>query len=367
MELEKEKSSMESQVAQADATRPVLRATWLSEEQVRDAEAATTRALGRSLLSCVIEAEKTDTVQRPMEHDKAVTYWISHLRDKLKRYPQTLQKNKNRIEAFFRSAPAVKYAHDVTPRNIDAWVFRSGVQTGTQVSDAAVVRAFFNFAAERGWVGKSPFRINMADLAGGVRRKERPRILSVEQCEKLLAVVWFQEPRLIPYLMLSTWAFLRNAEACRATWDDVKLDGKANVAVWPRKRGTPSYRRVPLPACAVAWLTFARAEGFWAKDKPVWWERCAWDRVRERAGLLDRKARSWQDHILRHTGISYRYQETGDITLVTREAGNSSDTAFAHYLDLPEDGSAERFFGMLPKSAWPRAISSFRSNGINSR
>ena len=32
----------------------------------------------------------------------------------------------------------------------------------------------------------------------------------------------------------------------------------------------------------------------------------------------------------------------------TRQAGNSSATAFAHYLVLPEEGAADEFFGVMP-------------------
>jgi hypothetical protein len=80
-----------------------------------------------------------------------------------------------------------------------------------------------------------------------------------------------------------------------------------------------------------------------------------WGAVREAAGLAERgavknKKRAvtsdvWQENILRHTGISYFFQKSGDMRETTRQAGNSSDTAFRHYLNLPVEGAAEAFFG----------------------
>jgi hypothetical protein len=80
-----------------------------------------------------------------------------------------------------------------------------------------------------------------------------------------------------------------------------------------------------------------------------------WGAVREVAGLAERGAIAnkkrpvhsaiWQENILRHTGLSYFFQKSGDITETCRQAGNSSSTAFAHYLNLPVEGASEAFFG----------------------
>ena len=167
---------------------------------------------------------------------------------------------------------------------------------------------------------------------------------------------------LAAYVALACWCFARHAEVLRISADDLKLDGKVPVVeIRPRKRGTVSYRAVTVPACVLELLREAKAEALAKGSAPVvTWGRVRWGAVREAAGLAERgevknKKRSvyssvWQENILRHTGISYLFQQTGDMRDVTRQAGNSSDTAFRHYLNLPVEGAAEAFFSAFQGS-----------------
>ena len=80
-----------------------------------------------------------------------------------------------------------------------------------------------------------------------------------------------------------------------------------------------------------------------------------WKVIRENAGLLKLKPSvkrsdrmlitksSWDANILRHTGMSYLFQETGDANLVTTRAGNSVAVAFLHYLRRAKDGDYLKF------------------------
>ena len=151
---------------------------------------------------------------------------------------------------------------------------------------------------------------------------------------------------------------------------DLRLDGKAPVVeVRPRKRGTVSYRAVSVPACVLPILKAAKARALKAEAEaqakatpekpaaPVYvaeWGQVRWNTIRAAAGLgtlgpVKNKKRPfasdmWQENILRHTGISYFYQRTGDMKETTRQAGNSSDTAFRHYLNLPGNGADKAFY-----------------------
>lgn len=360
--LAKRKRELEATLAPADATNVSLRETWLSEKQLRDAEAATLRANGRSLLECVQHAKKSDEVQRPMKREAGLLEWLSHLEHRLKRFPATLTKNRTRVEAFFAACPAVEKLDEFTAEDVESWVFRKGIATNTQLTDATVLAAFFKYAVKMSWVATSPVKIDFVDLAASARRMERARILSPEQCEALLeAAEGYDKGRLVPFVLLSTWCFMRNAEVLRTRPEDIDWDAAAPaVTIDPRKRRTVSYRRVPIPAKALKRLRRIRADDGWADGSPVFWSRREWDHVRKIAGLIDvsppanprqkthaKIAESlWQENILRHTGISYRYQQTGDISLVTREAGNSSATAFEHYMHLPKPGASKAFYAI---------------------
>jgi integrase len=338
--LEDLRDSLLKKVAPAAQDKHTLRSTWLSEGQLRDAESATLRANGRTLLDCVIHAKRSDDVQRPMGREAGVLEWMSQLEHRLKRFPATLTKNRTRVEAFFNACPAATKLHEFTSEDVEGWVFRKGIATNTQLTDGTVLSAFFKFAEKMSWVAKSPVTIDLKELAGRARRVERTRILTPTQCNALLeAAEGYDNGRLVPFVLLSTWCFMRNAEVLRTRPEDIDWDAKEPaVTTEPRKRRTVSYRRVPIPKNALKRLRKIREEKLWPDGSTVFWSRREWDQVRKIAGLIDvappanpkQKTHAkiadsvWQENILRHTGISYRYQQTGDISLVTREAGNSS-------------------------------------------
>jgi hypothetical protein len=360
--MRNKKQDLERQLAEATEDKHEFRNTWLTEKQLRDAEAAVLRANGRTLLDCVIHAKKGDEVQRPIDRDAALKEWLAYLTTRTQRFERTRKKNEARVRAFFKATPEPQELHEFTPEQVEAWVFRGGTSTNTQLTDASVLRTFFRHAEKFSWVAASPVTIDFKDLAARARPVERPRILTPAQCGALLAAAERHDKgRLVPYVVLSTWCFVRNAEVLRIVPEDIDWEGATpSVMLEPRKRRTVSYRRVPIPPRAFERLRKARADGLWPDGSPVFWSRREWDQVRAAAELIglqpakDVKGKThrtqvtslWQDNILRHTGISYRYQQTGDITLVCREAGNSSDTAFRHYLDLARAGAAEAFYAI---------------------
>lgn len=357
--LEAEKATMESQLAtaaQADAKRESLRLTWLSHDQLRDAEAATQRANGRRLLDCVVASERVMTAPEPKLCTEALKDWIEALTAR-RRFPATLAKNEHRIAALLE-AVSVKHLHELTPLALERWVFRKGTADLTRLTDARVVATWLRFCVSRRWLATSPLEIDLKDLASGARPVEAPRILSPEQCHALLAAAKAKRDGiLVPYVVLALWCFMRHAEVTRTTTDDLRLDARLPVVeIRPRKRGTVSYRAVTLPEIAIRELRAAIADGRLQKGISVFYARSLWDAVRADAGLLTRlpaargKRRKhaesiWQENILRHTGISYHFQRCGDIRETCRQAGNSDDTAFRHYLNLPAEGAAERFYG----------------------
>jgi hypothetical protein len=357
-ELEAKKAEMEaSDAPDAAAVRPAVdalkyRQTWLTEAQVRDAEAAVLLAEGRTLTECVTAARRVLTRTEPVEITTALAAWKEWL-EANHRFERTVEKNELRIGDFAEHSKA-KHVQDITSEMCEAWVVRKGRAVNTQVTDGQVLRAFLNFCVRKRWIGVSPFRVDLKDLASVAGHVEAPKILTPDQAAALLtAAATMYDGSLLPYTILSTWCFMRSAEVTRVTPEDLKLTlAKPIVTIRPRKRGTVSYRNVDVPKQFVA--TLKKVKG------PVFFNRFRWDRIRAAAGLVTlgeiengrrlHGSSVWQENILRHTGISYLYQKTGDIKEVCRQAGNSDDTAFRHYLDLPAPGAEKKF--------WRAAISS---------
>lgn len=346
--LEGLKQQLEQQLVEHGEKRQELRHTWLTSEQLRDAEAAAQQAGDRSLLSCVIAAEGVLGTGEVVKCAVALQDWRTALTER-KRREATLTKNRLRVEDFLAHSKA-EWLHEITDRQIERWIWRKGVADFTRVTDASVLRAWLTWCTRRRLIGRSPFEVDMKDLLATARPMEGPQILTPEQCWALLAAAETHAGgKMAAYVILSTWCFMRPGEVMRTTRAQLKLEGsQPMVEVWPMKRGTPSYRTVNVPACMVGRLR---------KAGPVFYSRTMWETIRAKAGIITlsqpgrHKRRginggAWQADILRHTGISYLYQQTGDMKEVCRQAGNSSDVSFRHYLQLPAQGAAAAFYKM---------------------
>ena len=361
----------EMQAVLTQATENIIapRMTRLTEDQIRDAEAAVERAGGRSLLACVIASDRVMVKGDPVPLTRALDDWLAHQAER-GRQDDTMKNNLGRSRAFIAwlADQGITTVGAVTPEHYESFIYRGKRADFTRKNDASVLQAWANHWKKRRWVKEIPFEVDTKDLSSRARSVDLPRILTPGQAHALLAAAKARGgARLAAYVALACWCFARHAEVLRVSTDDLKLDGKIPVVeIRPRKRGTVSYRAVTVPACVLQVLRDAKAEAINAHEArakaeklpagPVaTWGRVRWGAVREAAGLAERGAVAnkkrpvhsdiWQENILRHTGISYFFQKSGDMRETTRQAGNSSDTAFRHYLNLPVEGASEAFFG----------------------
>lgn len=63
----------------------------------------------------------------------------------------------------------------------------------------------------------------------------------------------------------------------------------------------------------------------------------------------------WQEHILRHSFVSYRLADLSEkkVSQVAYEAGHDEVTLFQHYLHLVTAEDGKRFFQICPHAAPP--------------
>ena len=69
---------------------------------------------------------------------------------------------------------------------------------------------------------------------------------------------------------------------------------------------------------------------------------------RYRAALA---AVEWKQNALRHSAISYRVAETGDVNCIALESGNSPAMIFQHYRELVTPEDALLWFAIAPAKA----------------
>jgi integrase len=332
------KAELEMQVVEAKAgqglMRPVL--TKLTDAEMHAFEAMRAWAVDRGAVldEVLVWARANFPLGKNVNCQKCLDEWMDSLRERHRR-ERTLSKNRLRVEAFIRGLEDAPM-RCITAEMVERRVLRRGVSPLTQIGDGQVLKTWLDWAVKRRYLAASPFQVDLEDLKGRVRPSSAPRILTPEDVSLLFKATESESRgKMLPYLCLALFCFLRNAEAQRTKPQHIHADAEdLYVEVFPVKSGTVSYRTVAIPANVAPFLRGAK----------VYFSKLMWNKIREKAGLLA----GWQENILRHTGMSYRFLDTGDIGALTREAGNSSATAFRHYLSLAKPGDAQKFYATCP-------------------
>lgn len=157
----------------------------------------------------------------------------------------------------------------------------------------------------------------------------------------LLEHIRSNKPKYLGPLVLAGFCGLRRSEILGQTWEDVNV-GRAFVRVTTAKRNTPSRRLVPLSPVAIEWLKLCRGrEGSMCSDM-------ATDRIR----AIGRTAQFvLPDNCFRHSFISHRVAQTGNVAETALEAGNSPTIIFQNYRELFDKADGEAWFAIKPRAS----------------
>lgn len=371
-----EHGALKAEIAQND--RHILPATWITPAQLRDAEAAFL-ALGDSkltLVQCVEVGMKHLGDGEPVKWATALQDYIAYQEEKALA-KRTREASRITLIAFAAFAKPETLS-EIDSRMVERFSTQSKYKPGSQVQIASVMRAFFNFCLSRKFLRVSPFEIDTKALSKRAKRTQsRARILTPEQCEALLkAALDTDGGSQVPFVILSLWCFIRRQEVMRLTSADIIFGEKQTlIDIQPSVAKTASYRRIAVPANVAPLLKACKDRGL-IDAEPLYQSPETWREIREKAGLLTRAKNSigqkrivtdsqWQENILRHTGLSCRFQSTGDIIETAREAGNSPDVAFERYVNLGQPEAAAKFYaitGTLPALDQGEAPVSFQAS-----
>ena len=151
------------------------------------------------------------------------------------------------------------------------------------------------------------------------------------------------DKRLMPFLAIGSFAGLRHAELARLDWADIKL-GQKKILV--REFNKTGKRTAPIPDNLVAWLDkIAQKRG----------RVVGFENITNQISELGKLIGGWRHNAPRHSFISYRVAETGDIPRVSFEAGNSVGEIKKSYLEveLPDgqlisETHAKEWFAITP-------------------
>ena len=231
---------------------------------------------------------------------------------------------------------------DVTAADINR--FLDGLTKLSPVSKNGVRRnlvTMFGFAKKQGYL--HPDRKTAAEQSDSFKEPEKEiEIFTPDEMERILLAA---HARILPLIAIGGFCGIRSAEVERLNWQDIKWD-RGHIEIAGHKAKTAARRLVPLPDNLKAWLAPWRQE-----TGPI----ITISDVSGALGDTAVKAKitgGWRQNALRHSFISYRVAETGDVARTSLEAGNSPKMIFRHYREIVDEEAARTWFGMMPPDGW---------------
>ena len=231
---------------------------------------------------------------------------------------------------------------DVTVADINR--FLHGLKKLGPVSKNGIRRnivTMFGFAKRNGYL--HPDRKTAAEQSESFKEPETEiEIFTPEEMERLLLTA---HARILPLIAIGGFAGIRSAEVCRLNWEDIKWD-RGHIEIAGKKAKTAARRLVPLSDNLKAWLAPWRGE----TGKII--------SITDYSGALSDTAvkakipGGWRQNALRHSFISYRVAETGDVARTSLEAGNSPKMIFRHYREIVDGEAAKAWWSIRPPEGW---------------
>lgn len=236
------------------------------------------------------------------------------------------------------------HVHEVTPDLISRWLSGLALAERTRRNFRDVIGFFCRFCVRRGYVAKG------TDWLEGVQNYAARKIGTIEiftpdEITKLLRYGERHVKDMVTFLSVGAFAGLRQAEIGRLDWTEVELSetpGESFIEV-KSIEGTKSDQRrrlVPVKDNLKAWLLrYRKTSG------PV----CRFKNITKQLLKLARGAGvEWKHNGLRHSCISYRVAESGDVPRVSDESGNSVTVIRSNYLRCVKPAVATEWFGIMP-------------------
>lgn len=199
----------------------------------------------------------------------------------------------------------------------------------------------FSFAKKQGYL--HPDRKTAAELSESFKEPDtKIEIFTPDEMRRILLAA---NARILPLIAIGGFAGIRSAEILRLDWEDIKWD-RGHIEIAGSKAKTAARRLVPLTNNLKAWLAPWRAETgniISISD---------YSGALNDTGMKAKIPGGWRQNALRHSFISYRVAETGDVARTSLEAGNSPKMIFRHYREIVDAEAAKEWFSIMPPDGW---------------
>ena len=274
-----------------------------------------------------------------------------YLETKEYKQPETYKDAKNKL---LRLTTWGDQMHLETFTSDDAIKFLATIPEGSFNHFLRHCKGLFKWAERERLISENPF----AHIKLRTRQHTEVGILSCDEANALLgAAEGLHGGELLPYVAITLFAGLRpDSEMKHLSWEAINLED-AEIRVIKGKTRIP--RTVEMPTNLLQWLMVCD------RTRPIYPTnfRRKWAAVRHAAGFkggiantekqkeAESKRKPWVKDFQRHSAISYRVRQKGDINTTATWAGNSPAIIRTNYLGLVSGTDAATYWDIEPNAS----------------
>ncbi|HOX03365.1 MAG TPA: tyrosine-type recombinase/integrase [Candidatus Paceibacterota bacterium] len=226
--------------------------------------------------------------------------------------------------------------NQITSQQIDDFLKSLGVSGRSQNNFRSTVGTLLRFAQMKGYVGRDHPGVSHVEKAS-----QTPKEIVAFTPDEIQRLLLAAKDELVPALAIGAFGGVRSQELKRLRWEDIKMK-RGHIEIKGANSKTGLRRLIPMPRNLRAWLLpSAKAIG---PVTPFTNLALQFAKLARSAGIR------WKKNGLRHSFISYRVAQTGNVAAVSLEAGNSPQVIRTNYLKVVTRAEARRWFGVYPNS-----------------
>lgn len=322
--------------------------TILDQKQLREAERAFERLPEGVSLSHAVESFLSSYTVTKTPIEDAV--W-KYLETKEHRSVSTYNQAKVLLTQFARWGRGVNL-ENVSPDHLNRYL--KGVGDASFNNHLRAIKGLYLWATREGIIVTNP----CINIQPRTRQHAEVGVLSCDEANALLeASQRLYGGDMLAYTAITLFAGLRpDSEMKHLTWEAINLED-AEIRVTKGKTRIP--RTVEIPTNLLQWLMVCD------RTRPIYPTnfRRKWAAVRHAAGFkggvahtekqkeAEAKRKSWVKDYTRHSAISYRVRQKGDINTTATWAGNSPAIIRTNYLGLVSGTEAATYWNIEPNVA----------------
>ena len=231
----------------------------------------------------------------------------------------------------------------LTPKMIADYLTALELAERTRRNHRDVIGFFNRWLVLRGYLAKG------TDWLEGVQNYTARKLgqISTYTADEMQRLIAAADDRILPMIVIGGFAGLRHAEIARLEWQDIDME-EGFIEVKAENAKTDTRRIVPLKENLKAFLKpLVKKSG-----KVVSVVNTTKQLLKTATDTADAEneieAMEWKHNALRHTYISARVAESGDVPRVADEAGNSPQVIRTNYLKRMRPAAAAEWFAIAP-------------------